>query len=262
MPESIIDLVNSMGVEEDEVKGIEFRNMFSKVTINDIELATTENGTLADVNDDDSNVLDDSFELNDDDVEEEAERDRVLDEIEENIDGNNEAQQDRFNSTVDKVSTTNGSEDVDDETDESAHDDKVKEDEDHEPPNEEESVRHDENVEEDVPDNESSSTAEVPLAADKEVNNDDEPEEVRKPRMRFEVQPSLGSYWGDGLVGAMMNAESAAANIMQEYGEMTASISTPQYNLKKGLRIFKRDGYKARVKKLRDNLIGHNCIRM
>ena len=68
-----------MGAEEGEVEGVEFRDMFGKVTIDDIKLVPTGNGILADVNDDDSNASDDSFELDDDDVEEEAERDRVLD---------------------------------------------------------------------------------------------------------------------------------------------------------------------------------------
>ena len=63
MPESIIDLVNSMGVEEGEVKGVEFRDMFGRVTINNIELALTRDGTLIDNNNDGSNASDNNFEL-------------------------------------------------------------------------------------------------------------------------------------------------------------------------------------------------------
>ena len=42
MSESIIDLVNSMGTEEGEVKGVEFRDMFGKVTINTSNLQQQE----------------------------------------------------------------------------------------------------------------------------------------------------------------------------------------------------------------------------
>jgi len=186
-------------------------------------------------NDDDSNASDDSFELDEDKVEEEAERDRVLDEIEENINGNDEAQQDHFNSASDEVSAASDSENINDKANKLADDDKEEESKDSDPPEEEESARHDEGLEENTADDESSSTAEVSSVGDEEPQNDDEPEVVNKPRMRFEVQSSLGSYWGDGLVGTMMDTESAAADIMQEYGEMTASIATPQYNFKKGI---------------------------
>ena len=38
MPESIIKVVNIMGKKEGEVEGIQLRNMFDEVTINDIEV--------------------------------------------------------------------------------------------------------------------------------------------------------------------------------------------------------------------------------
>ena len=64
----------------------------------------------------------------------------------------------------------------------------------------------------------------------------------------------------DGPLFAMLMAEQAGVKMMQEYFELETSKFTPMYGYQKGLKIFGDPGYQARVKELRDNLIGDGCI--
>ena len=56
-----------------------------------------------------------------------------------------------------------------------------------------------------------------------------------------------------------LKVEATATKILEEYFEMGLSRATPQNGFKKGLKVFKSDGYKATVKELRDNWIGRKC---
>ena len=65
---------------------------------------------------------------------------------------------------------------------------------------------------------------------DEEVNSDDEgaiaDNDTGLPRMQNELKSDLGSYWGDGLAGALMDAEDKATNMLKNYSKMKASLST------------------------------------
>ena len=85
----------------------------------------------------------------------------------------------------------------------------------------------------------------------------------KKLRMRYKIKSDLvGGYWTNRMVGAMMDAEKAAAKMIVECNQMTESLATPQYGFKKGLQIFGNEGYNTTVKKLKDNLIGRVCVKM
>jgi hypothetical protein len=51
-------------------------------------------------------------------------------------------------------------------------------------------------------------------------------------------------------------------SVISGYGNLEATLSTPQYGFQKGLKIFGEGGYKATIKELDTNLIGRNVIDM
>jgi hypothetical protein len=51
-------------------------------------------------------------------------------------------------------------------------------------------------------------------------------------------------------------------SVISGYGNLEATLSTPQYGFQKGLKVFGEDGYKATIKELDANLIGRNIIEM
>ena len=50
--------------------------------------------------------------------------------------------------------------------------------------------------------------------------------------------------------------------MIQHYGSLEVSLSTPQYGFQKGLKVFKEAGYEATLKELDKNLIGKNVLDM
>ena len=82
-----------------------------------------------------------------------------------------------------------------------------------------------------------------------ETENASEPEAA--PMVR-ELESDLGAYWNDEVVGS----------VIQNYGNLEATLSTPQYGFQKGLNEFKETGYKATVNELNKNLIGKNVLDM
>jgi hypothetical protein len=67
-----------------------------------------------------------------------------------------------------------------------------------------------------------------------------------------ELELDLGAYWNDKVVGS----------VIQNYGNLEATLSTPQYGFQKGLNEFKETGYIATVNELNKNLIGKNVLDM
>jgi hypothetical protein len=51
-------------------------------------------------------------------------------------------------------------------------------------------------------------------------------------------------------------------SVISGYGNLEATLSTPQYGFQKGLKVFGEDGFKATIKELDANLIGRNVIDM
>ena len=241
--------------KEGKVEGIQFWDIFGNVTINNMELMPTKDDILDnnDDGDDNSNASDEDSVLNNQEVEEEAKRDKILDEAEENIDGYQELQRNYFNAREeepdDKLETTLFNDDVnvpetceinndnDDISIESDDDDTYKDENSTKPNDDEADV--DNKPEENIPSN-----------------------EANIPRMQKEFVSNLRSYWGDSITGAMMDAKGSAAKLLKDYSQMSASLVTPQYNFMKGMKIFGDTGYDATVKDLEEKLIGRNCITM
>ena len=63
------------------------------------------------------------------------------------------------------------------------------------------------------------------------------------------------------MVGSVIH-EYIVESVIQHYGNLEATLSTPQYGFDKGLNVFKELGYNATVKELDRNLIGKNVMDM
>ena len=63
------------------------------------------------------------------------------------------------------------------------------------------------------------------------------------------------------MVGSIIR-EYIVGSVIQHYGNLEATLSTPQYGFQKGIKEFKEVGYNATIKELDKNLIGKNVIDM
>lgn len=210
---------------------------------------------------DDSNASDDDFELDEEHVEEEAAQERDTDAAEAKRDGNKEIQMDYFNTNIDEISIRGAESSDNHSVYEDAQEETqfIESDDNHTMTDEDYTPESDEDEDEEVNNCDEEVTTE-------EINNDDEEittdNNVTLPRMQNEIKSDLGSCWGDGLAGALMDAEDKAANMLKNYSEMNASIPTQQFGFMKGLKLFGDARYHATVKELQENLIGCNCITM
>ena len=64
------------------------------------------------------------------------------------------------------------------------------------------------------------------------------------------------------ILGAIEVAKQVGVRMMEEYFEIEASKSTPQYGFRKGLKLFGDKGYQAAKDKLKNNLLERGCIDM
>ena len=60
----------------------------------------------------------------------------------------------------------------------------------------------------------------------------------------------------------MVVAEQARVQMMKEHFRIEAFKSTPQYGFRKGLKLFRDEGYQAAKNKLETNLLRRGCIDM
>jgi hypothetical protein len=80
------------------------------------------------------------------------------------------------------------------------------------------------------------------------------PEEEEKPQRK---KGGLdGDYWN------RKGEANYCLSIIKGFGNLEATLSTPQYGFKKGLSIFGGPGYDATIKELDENLIGRDVIQM
>ena len=63
------------------------------------------------------------------------------------------------------------------------------------------------------------------------------------------------------MVGSVSH-EYIVGSVIQYYGNIEATLSTPQYGFQKGLKEFKEMGYNATIKELDKNLVGKNVMGM
>ena len=60
----------------------------------------------------------------------------------------------------------------------------------------------------------------------------------------------------------MVAVKQDGVQMMNEYFEIEASKSTPQYGFRKGLKLFGGKRYQAAKDKIETNLLGRGCINM
>ena len=63
------------------------------------------------------------------------------------------------------------------------------------------------------------------------------------------------------MVGSVIH-EYIVESVIQHYGNLEATLSTPQYGFQKGLTVLKEMGYNKTLKELDKNLIGNNAMDM
>ena len=76
--------------------------------------------------------------------------------------------------------------------------------------------------------------------------------EVESVPIVSELESDIGPYWSNAIVGS----------VIQNYGNLEATLSTPQYGFQKVLKEFKETGYIATVDELNKNVIGKNVLDM
>ena len=81
-------------------------------------------------------------------------------------------------------------------------------------------------------------------------SEEEEEEEDDRPRM----QGLDGNYWN------RRGEANYCLSIIKGFGNLEATLSTPQYGFKKGLTVFGGPGYDATIKELDENLIGRDVI--
>ena len=96
-------------------------------------------------------------------------------------------------------------------------------------------------------------------SGDNSSDNDTEEASVNADREAKNLESNLGNYWNNDTTEEEYKF---VINTMTEYGNLEATLSTPQYGFNKGMKVFGKGGYGAAIKELDENLIGRNVVRM
>ena len=249
MPQDIIDRVNDMGAAEKQPNGLVFGDRLGDVTILDID----ENEI-----DEDDNASDDSYSMSDDDDDdEELIADEPVNVPPPANDPNPTIEVDAGEEEVDDNNNGGDEEEVDDppvvetmgpDTQagtvaemQSTHFNDQQPDDDGSTDN---------NSDDDNTNNHSS---------DESTDSDNEEASINADCEARNLESNLGNYWNDD---STEEEYTFVMNTIAEYGNLEATLSTPQYGFNKGMKVFGDEGYKAAIKELDENLIGRNVVRM
>ena len=103
---------------------------------------------------------------------------------------------------------------------------------------------------------------EAPIDIEEIDEEEDEAQVHNEPEMIPEQDPEFshlnGPYWAMGSQGRT----DYCLSIIKDYGNVEATLSSPQYGFEKGLKLFRKKGYKATMEELDENLLGKNVIDM
>ena len=97
-----------------------------------------------------------------------------------------------------------------------------------------------------------------------EIPEDDRQGNNPVPAAIRKLQDNLDSpHWNRNMIGSVIH-EHCIGSVIREYNNLEpVSVSaTTQYGFRKGMKVFKDEGYKATVKELSKNLIGKSVIEM
>ena len=255
MPQDIIDRVNAMGKADGQPDKMTFGDRDGNVTILDIDEYEV----------DDDNASDDSYNTSDDDDDDE---DLIADEP---VD---------MPPPVDEPEVATGGDEEDSITDEQHVVPPNEEEHDEEggngPPagNDDQDIHaetqttHFGNHEADIDNSDDTSEDDSSNTGNKDgsdtgsedgSNTGSEVGSVNAEREARNLESNLGNYWSNNTTEEEHNF---VMNTITEYGNLEATLSTPQYGFSKGLKVFGEEGRKAAIKELDENLIGRNVVRM
>ena len=272
MTEDLIERMNTMAMEEDEPEGIEFSDLFGNTTIHDIELVPNEHGMF---NNDDSNISDGDFMIN-----EKAMDDKMA--AEEELDLAEETDDDTFHDTLEDSDSDTENLEVDDSY--SDTEDPEVDDSDYNTENQEvqrplvvgnpelvHQQRNTNTTDDEIMDENLEENVEKEDNTDVEDIMDATVDSRKDNRICYLIAPyNEPDTYLDKIEGLVPYASDIVLNMIQDYSDMEpkvdpksiliASKFTPQYFYTKGFKIFKAAGYDATKQELDENLIGRCCV--
>jgi hypothetical protein len=230
MTNEIIKTINDQGSDEDQPDGLIFGDIDNLTTILDLE--PCEEGEEKYAEFDDDNASDQSYEPKDDDSE---------------LSNNHDMPPNQYEQEEVNVEDDNGEDaGVDEAIVDNNNDD-------HLPPVNE--VEQDDDEEDAML--EGLHDEDDPMLEDLHVVEDDDNNEEPADDVPSEKKKGLDrKYWNPNEHAGY------CLSVIKRYGNLEATLSTPQYAFKKGLTIFGGLGYGATVKELDENLIGRDVIDM
>jgi hypothetical protein len=238
MPQRVTDRINAMGLHDKQPEGIVIGDRNDQQTVDDFNLGLDEG------EEDTDDATDASFDpVEDNDIEEAGDH-HVEDYVED------EAQFDHFPEENDDESTVE-SEEVGVPADNEDDDDPMLE--------ELDNNNNEDNDDNNVTDDESNDDyvmEDVEESDDDDNNNNNDNDDNSNSVPRGLDSTLDGSHWNNVI------HTHYCMSIISGYGNLEATLTTPQYGFQKGLKVFGEDGYKATIKELDANLIGRNVIDM
>jgi hypothetical protein len=243
MPQHITDRINFMGLHDKQPEDIVVGDRNDQQTVNDFNLGLEDD-------DDDDDATDASFDpIKDKDIEQPGDHhvaDYAEDEIQLDYFPNNDEDSSHESEEIGVLEDN----DDDDDDDDPMLEDIDELDGDNNNNNNDNNVTDDESegdyVMEDVDEDDDDSNN------DNDSNNDDNNDNV--PREL--VSELNGPHWNNCV------HTQYCMSVISGYGNLEATLSTPQYGFQKGLKVFGEGGYKATIKELGANLIGRDVIDM
>jgi hypothetical protein len=247
MPQRVTDRINAMGLHDKQPEDIVIGDRNDQQTVNDFNVGLEENEE-----DDDDDATDESFDpIKDKDIEQAGDHD-VDDYAEE------EAQHDYFPNNHDDDESSIESEEAgvpggnnnDNNDDDPMLEDLDELDNNNNNDNEDNNVTDDESNEEYI-------VEDVDEYDDDDDDDDDDDNSNNANEPPRGLDNTLdGPHWSNCI------HTQYCMSVISGYGNLEATLSTPQYGFQKGLKMFGEGGYKATIKELDANLIGRNVIDM
>lgn len=270
LTEDIIKRINIMGKEEGEPDGLELTDLFGNIGIHDIKLGPNPHGMF---DDDDSNISDADFAIDEAGINKEIFAEEALD-----------AGDTFYNAREELDSNTEVSEvdpDLDAEDSEVGDPEPVIENPEVREANHQTTEEVGEDLEEEIEQVLLDKEEIEEVLEEKVYENMEEPIDDPKGRqLRYQIQNHYtpDTYWidvsGVGTDGSdmilIMIKNYSYIEPIKNYPDprskaspksiLSASKFTPQYYYTKGIKIFEHAGYKTTKQELDENLIGRNCV--
>ena len=230
MPQRVTDRINAMGLHDKQPEGIVIGDRNDQQTVDDYNIGLDEN------EEDIDDATDASFDpVEDNDIEEAGDHD-VVDYAEDD----NQFEHFPENDEESTVESEEAGVPVDNEDDDD--------------PMLEELDNNNEDNDNNITDDESNEDYVMEDVDESDDDNDVSSNDDDTPRGLDNTLD--GPHWNNCI------HTQYCMSVISGYGNLEATLSTPQYGFQKGLKVFDKEGYKATIKELDTNLIGRNVIDM